>query len=359
MINNCEHSERICPISKSPCPGICIYSEIMENINLGIVVFDLNNKTIVFRNKLFIEMLKNFSAIDNYEALYRFLLPKKIHDITSSEPRRPTPIHYNERILGYTAYSISERFIWIFMGDITEKTRLESIAEAVNTTSNIGYVFSGVRHEIGNPINSIKTALSVLKANIDTFSKENTLKYINRTLDDIGRVEYLLRSLKNFNMYESPKLQNLNMTLFMKRLLSLIEKDFKENGISIKHIVYSEADWGYSDPRALQQVMLNILTNAADALEGRNDPYIQITVYKIGNTVEIMIEDNGAGISEEHQKELFKPFFTTKQKGTGLGLIIARKMLANINSTINMESYENFGTITHINIPEGHADISH
>jgi signal transduction histidine kinase len=243
--------------------------------------------------------------------------------------------------------------MWIFIRDITEKVKFEALAEAVNISNNIGYVFSGVRHEIGNPINSIKTAISVLRANIDNYSKEKMMSYLDRTLDDVGRVEYLLKSLKNFNMFENPKLENIDIELFMRRFLALISKDFEEAGIDIRYHVYPGAEWCFSDPRALQQVFLNVVTNAADALEDREAPYILITIFPGQGDIQIVIEDNGCGISEENQKDMFKPFFTSKKKGTGLGLIITRKMLANMEGTIFIESYENMGTIVHLNIPPG------
>lgn len=354
-MTTCEHAAaKHCPIGKSVCPGVCLYAEILDNINIGIIVFDLTNRQIVFRNGLFIEMFKDLTLEDDYKSLFELLLMKN-SSYMSVSPYSPEPILLGDRIFGFTIYRIMENFVWIFIRDITEKIRLESIAEAVNSSTNIGYIFSGVRHEIGNPINSIKTALSVLRTNFDNFSKENILKYIDRTLDDIGRVEYLLKSLKNFNMYESPKLQNVSLPLFMERFLSLVE-DVKNKGIRVEHVLYQGAEWGYSDPRALQQVMLNIITNAADALENTENPYITITLFKNRNNIEIIIEDNGCGLSEEAQKDLFKPFFTSKQKGTGLGLIIARKMLASMNSTLFIESYKDLGTIVHISIPEGRVN---
>jgi signal transduction histidine kinase len=91
---------------------------------------------------------------------------------------------------------------WAFF-DITEKSRLESIAEAVETMNNIGYVFSAVRHELGNPINSVKAGLSVLRANIDTFSRSVVIEYVDRLSSELSRVEVLLRSLRNFSMYDT------------------------------------------------------------------------------------------------------------------------------------------------------------
>ncbi|HBO69019.1 MAG TPA: hypothetical protein DD658_02270, partial [Deltaproteobacteria bacterium] len=82
------------------------------------------------------------------------------------------------------------------------------------------------------------------------------------------------------------------------------------------------------DPRALQQVLLNVLTNASDALEGREAPRIRITVLAAGSMVSIQVQDNGIGIDEHRQKELFRPFYTTKEHGTGLGLAIVKRVAA-------------------------------
>lgn len=355
-VSVCEHAGKECPISRSACPGICIYSEIMKSINIGIVVFDTESRTIVFKNDLFLKEFENALDKDGYEILYDLLIPKTGMPLDASSPFAAEPIHHDGRVYGYTIYRIAEKFIWIFIRDITEKIKLEAIAEAVNVTNNIGYVFSGVRHEIGNPINSIKTALSVLKANIDNYSREKMLSYLDRTLDDIARVEYLLKSLKNFNMYENPKLEHFNLRLFMNRFISLVEKDFESKGIDIQYLVYEGAEYGYSDTRALQQVMLNMITNALDALKERSAPYVFISVFDDESDIQIVIEDNGCGITEEFQKELFKPFFTSKSKGTGLGLIITKKLLVNMGGTIAVESYQGLGTIVHISIPKGRRD---
>jgi phosphoglycerate-specific signal transduction histidine kinase len=112
--------------------------------------------------------------------------------------------------------------------DVTERVRLESVAEAVTTMNNIGYIFAGISHEIGNPINATKMTLSVLKKKIDTFSKEMVLQYIERVLGEMSRVEYLLGTLKSFNMYETPELKNVEMKPFMDKFHSLLAHDSKK-----------------------------------------------------------------------------------------------------------------------------------
>jgi PAS domain S-box-containing protein len=241
--------------------------------------------------------------------------------------------------------------------NITEKLRLESIAEAVNTMNNIGYIFSGVRHEIGNPINSMKMALSILKNNLDTYPKEKVEEYLDRMMSEISRMEYSLKVMKNFNMYETLELMNVNMTTFMDKFLSLVADDFKKKGIKIETII-PETTYGYADPRALQQVLLNIITNASDALEGREDPTIRIIVVRMGGMVDIRVEDNGYGMSEDQQEDLFKPFYTNKAKGTGLGLVIAKKMMAKMNGVIEIVSQKDEGTIVDLFIPEGISEES-
>jgi len=335
---------------------MCVYAEIFQNIDFGIIVLDTRSESVIFRND---SVAKFFRRSDNpldYKFLCSLLLPKLREGGYPEEKIGPLTIRHYDKILGYTAYTICNDYVWIFLMDITEKTRLESIAESVNTMQNIGYVFSGIRHEIGNPINSIKMTLSVLKNNLDKYSRDNVLEYVDRSLAEILRVEYLLRSLKSFSMFEKPELQNVQIGRFMEKLVSLVEEDFAKKNIKIIRDYHEDSKWAYADPRMLQQVMLNLLTNAADSLENRKDPMIGISVIGSPGFVWIRVEDNGCGINKERMKELFKPFYTSKPHGTGLGLVICRKMLVNMNCTIELNSAENLGTAVTISVPEGGDD---
>jgi PAS domain S-box-containing protein len=236
--------------------------------------------------------------------------------------------------------------------DVTEKLRLESIAESVSTMDSIGYIFSGVRHEIGNPINSINMILGLLKAKLPTLSQEAIADYLDRIIGQIDRVEFLLRSLKTFNMYESQEPQDLQIASFMDQFLPLIRGDFVKKGIELDLKLEQNAEMLRADPRALQQVLLNLLTNASDAVIDSKHPKVVLGVFKSGGMVHIQVEDNGCGIPEDKIKDLFKPFYTTKAKGTGLGLVIVKKMLTKMNGTIELESRKEQGTLVTISLPE-------
>ncbi len=243
--------------------------------------------------------------------------------------------------------------------DITEKLRLESIAEAVNTMNNVGYIIAGVRHEIGNPVNSVKMTLNILKLNLNKYDHAAIREYIERSLAELSRIEYLLKSLKSFNMYENPELRNLQVAPFMEKLLALIRDDFSGRGISVALSAGGSCPvLCYADPRALQQVLLNILTNAADACESPEGGKILIEISGASGIIRMRITDNGRGMPEEQLRNLFKPFYTTKKHGTGLGLILAKKMLAKMNGTIAVSSGMHKGTAVDICIPEGRIENS-
>jgi len=233
--------------------------------------------------------------------------------------------------------------------DITEKTRLENIAESVQLMSNIGYIFSGIRHEIGNPINSIKMTMSVLKNNISSYSQDKILEYADRVLNEIHRVEYLLTSLRNFNMHENLVLKALSLRLFLDRLQSLIDEDFKQRGIRIELDIQTETDTALADARALQQVMINILNNAADSfLTPPQDPTIIIGLKKQGKHIELSVKDSGIGMSQHQLDNIFKPFFTSKPQGTGLGLVIVKKLMMQMKGDIDIESKQDEGTLVRL-----------
>jgi len=236
--------------------------------------------------------------------------------------------------------------------DITEKLRLESIAESVNTMNSIGYIFSGVRHEIGNPINSINMLLGLLSSKLPQLSEEAIRDYLDRITGQVGRVEFLLRSLKSFNMFETQEPQSVTVASFMDQFLPLVHGDLAGKGVLFDLTLAPNANRLYADPRALQQVLLNLITNAIDSLRDRDHPRIALSVTRLDGRIRIDMEDNGCGMSEDKMMNLFKPFYTTKASGTGLGLVIVKKMITRMNGTIAIASTKDIGTVVTISLPE-------
>ncbi len=357
MVDSCSvltcRDSGVCPISKNSCPGVCIYAEIFDNIDLGIIVFDLDRDEVVFTNSCAIELLEITIDTIDYHSLKSLLLSGKA-SLSKYWAGQNFELQLNDKLLGYSIYPIpGERFVWAFIRNITEKMRLESIANAVNTMDNLGYVFSGIRHEIGNPINSAKMALSVLKENIDDFSPETILEFVDRSLEELQRVEFLLKSLRNINMYEKPVVETINLNQFLDRFVSLVWEDFSNSGIRLNTTFHPKAQFACVDPRALQQVLLNIFTNAADAMDGCEYKTIEISTLKQRGLIWLRVSDSGCGIPPGKLEEIFKPFYTTKMQGTGLGLVISRKMLAQMNCTIDISNNPQGGTTVAISIPEG------
>lgn len=236
--------------------------------------------------------------------------------------------------------------------DITEKVRLESIAQAVDTINNIGYIFMGVRHEIGNPINILYMILDVLKAKLDRLDRPEIENYLDRALREVSKVGYLLQTLRNFNMYEKPKVRRVSMPEFMDGFRSLVEQDFQSKKIHFTITIDPHTPNCLADPGPLQQVLLSVLANASDAVREHSDARISVTVSEKGGMVKLHITDNGCGMGEEQQKDLFKPFYTTKPGGTGLGLVIAKKILTLMNATIAVRSRKGIGTVVDIALPQ-------
>jgi PAS domain S-box-containing protein len=234
--------------------------------------------------------------------------------------------------------------------DVTERRRLESIAEAVNMMDNVGTIFSSLRHELGNPINSIKTALSVLRKNLEQYPRETVESYLDRTLAEIGRVEYLLKALRSFNMHERPRVERVDMARFLDDFCALVRQDFEQRRISVEPEVEGEPGQALADPRALHQVLLNLLTNAADALDGREAPRIVLRLERRGWSVDLTVIDNGAGIPESRRADLFRPFHTGKPHGTGLGLAIVKKLVTQMGGTVEVESEAGVGTEVRVSL---------
>lgn len=328
------------------------FNQILEHIDIGILVLDLDKELIEYHNSNFIHVLADNFLCHDYRSLCRFFTDHL--NLSPDGPRSGSSfgkIKHKEKILVCSVYHFANRYRCIFIRDITERVRLETIAQAVNSTDSLGFIFSGIRHEIGNPLNSLKMTLSVMKQNIDQFSKNTLEEYVDRGLADIGRVEYLLKSLKNFSMFESVNLTNVSFETYLKTFLTLAAADVEQRGIHLIADFHQELATVSIDPRAMNQVLLNVLANAVDALDDRPNPEILISAMHRDQLVWLTIKDNGCGISVLQQKHLFQPFNSSKASGNGLGLVITRKLLALMDSSIEIESWPEKGTTVTISIP--------
>jgi len=228
--------------------------------------------------------------------------------------------------------------------DRTQERRLESIASALNMTENTGYIFAGLRHELGNPVNSLKSALTVVRQNQATFSAEKLASYMDRMAAEVSRMEYLLGALRSVNPGSSVRLTDIQVSEFLVGFIPLIQQDLTRRAISLR-VALASSDLGMrGDPRALHQVLLNIVTNAADALEGREEPEIALSIRPSGDETQIVVEDNGSGMTDEQLERLFQPFNTTKTHGTGLGMVITQRLVAQMSGTMKVSSEFNVGT---------------
>src|SRR5262245_51612908 len=145
-------------------------------------------------------------------------------------------------------------------------------------------------------------------------------------------------------MHESIKIQQVQLDTFLSQLCALIKTDFSARGVHVRNACDDGVGFCMADPRALHQVMLNLFSNAADALEQRDNPTIFVTAARSRGRITIQVIDNGRGMSEQQQAEIFKPFYTSKHQGTGLGLVIVKNMMLKMNGTISISSQPDVGT---------------
>jgi len=332
-----------------------LYSEVLARIDVGVLVLDQVNRIIYFRNRRAGKILDFIKASCEYDELSLMMMGEleqvKERGVTSSTQ---ATVNCDHRSFSYRIHKIKDnaQYLLVVLQDVTDQSRLEAIDEASEMMNNISYVFSGIRHEIGNPLNSMKMALTVLKNNLAKFSKDEISVYLQRMTDDAAKMEVLLKSFKNFNMFEKPNTVCVDLVSFFDSLTLLLGADVRKKKISISMDILPEARWVLVDTRAMQHVAMNILANAIDALTGVDNPNLKIRGEAVGDKVFLSIIDNGCGMSPDLALNAFKPFYTTKPHGTGLGLVISKKMLSQMNCGIKLQSEQGVGTTITLSMPK-------
>ena len=210
-----------------------------------------------------------------------------------------------------------------------------------------GEMAAGIAHEIKNPIAGIVGALQVLKSDYPVFNSKHEI--INEMLSQLDRMDQSVNDLLSYARPKPPELSSVRVHEIVERTLTLLSHLLEKNNIKIEtHLNASDARI-FADTKQIQQVLWNILLNAVQAIE--KDGIISISTLKQGDNVHIVVKDSGAGISDEHLSNIFKPFYTTKHKGTGLGLPICKQIIEEHRGNIVIDTIVGAGTTVKITLP--------
>jgi PAS domain S-box-containing protein len=211
--------------------------------------------------------------------------------------------------------------IVVVMSDVTDAASLQSKLMHAEKMAAVGQLVSGVAHEVNNPLTAILGFADLLMENSEL--PESARKDLRVILQEAQRTKQIVQNLLSFARQMPPQRKPVQLNPILKRTIQLRSYDLQSRGVSVTERLKDHLPFVVGDAHQLQQVFLNILNNAYDAVrEAGQGARIEISTSCTDNYVEVSFRDNGPGIS--HPDRIFDPFFTTKQvgEGTGLGLSI-------------------------------------
>ena len=224
---------------------------------------------------------------------------------------------------------------------------LESMAAKGRTSAEIG-------HELNNYLTVTMGNFQLLNMNIDKGEPASLRKYINAIDTNLEKTKKFVDGLLDFSSLKSEKTE-CDINELIEKTLLFVSPQNRFKNISFKKELAEEIQPAVVDPGQIQQVLYNLLNNAADAMGKRIGEGGTITVGtdydKKEKMVHIWVKDTGYGMSEEEMKRIFQGGFTTKKLGHGIGLNICKKIIDNHNGTIEVESKLNQGTTFRIKLP--------
>ena len=339
---------------------------IVESINVGILALDLDDRIESWNAQMeamyalsraeaigqplqnvfppeFIEVLEGFRNDQGVHHLYKFRLT------TRAGEQRAANIAI--------APLLSRDFISvgriILVDDITERVSLETQLAQADKLSSIGLLAAGVAHEINTPLAVISSYAQMLSKQLKGDTRLGLV--LDKITQQSFRAAEIANGLLNFSRTSTTEFRETNLNQVIRDTLSLLEHQFKTAQIVLDLDLAEELPPIHGNPGKLQQVFLNLLLNAKEAMPGGGR--LRVATLVDGH-VEALIADSGTGIAPEHLKRIYDPFFTTKtpsrpgdRRGTGLGLSVSYGIIQEHAGKIHVQSAVGAGTTFHLEFP--------
>jgi signal transduction histidine kinase len=235
--------------------------------------------------------------------------------------------------------------------EVERKTsELESAQKKLLHAERLTAVGQGVvrvSHEIKNPLMIIGGFARQVGRKIQ--GDEASVKKLNMIVDEVQRLEKLLNEVRDFTRVREPALQEADINRVVLQVIELMDSALSTTGIQINLALTPEPGTCWFDPDQIKQVLINLVKNAAEAMS--QGGVITIRTRRNARGVFVDVEDTGPGIPPEHLNEIFNAFFTTKEKGTGLGLAVSLKILNDHNGELLVSSRVGEGSVFSVRLP--------
>jgi diguanylate cyclase (GGDEF)-like protein/PAS domain S-box-containing protein len=227
--------------------------------------------------------------------------------------------------------------------DITEKRKAEELLWNSEKLSLVGELAAGIAHEIRNPITSIKGFIQLFQ--------QGAIKqeYFDVILKEFDRIEEIIKEFLSLAKPQAIQLKPVNISLLLKDVEILLHSEANLRNVELDHKFEENIPNIMCDPNQIKQVFINLVKNSIEAIP--NGGKVTIHAAKEHSNLLIKVIDNGEGISEDRLDKIGQPFYSTKEKGNGLGLMFCFRIIKQHKGTITVKSEKNKGTTVEVRLP--------
>ena len=248
----------------------------------------------------------------------------------------------------------------VIVDDISERVNMETQLTQAEKLSSIGLLAAGVAHEVNTPLAVISSYAQMLGKQLR--SDEETHARLQPVLEKITqqtfRASEIVNGLLNFSRMGSVEFSSVDVNAMVSDTVLLLEHQMRSSGVRVELALSEPLPEVQGNRGKLQQVLVNLVLNARDALQEKTGGHVSIATASVDGRVRIEVEDNGGGMSPETLRKIYDPFFTTKsnpregqRKGTGLGLAVTYGIIQEHSGTIEVTSSVGEGTTFRLELP--------
>ena len=214
----------------------------------------------------------------------------------------------------------------------------------------VGTLISGVAHELNNPLNNIAGRVQLLQQSMPDAAAQRGLQMAR---DECERAIRIVRNLLSFTREHKPTTSLVSVNGILDDVLELRSYEFRVGQIELRKKFQADLPEILADPHQLQQVFLNLVINAEQAMAGTQGGVLSITTQRVSDVLQVVVADDGHGIPKELVSKIFDPFFTTKEvgAGTGLGLSVCYGIVKEHGGQLRVESEEGKGATFIVELP--------